>query len=259
MFRKRLLLFLTLVAFCVVLMTAQAKLGPLNPLSFISYPLNIMNRLMSDGIYWVKQPVDVLFTSARENKRLTSEIAELRMQLNRYKEIKAEYERYRTLLDLVERQPLTIAAARIISRSADQSIKAFVLDKGEEHGIRKDMIVITPVGLMGKIYHTWKDYSEVLLITDNSFSVSVRFQENRTEGIMTGTGRGCRLNYISNEEDVKEGDILVTSGLDQFFPQGIPVGRVKTVQKTTPELFQDIVVSPLVDISRAEEVLIIRR
>ena len=259
MFRKRFLLLLSLVALSVVLMTVQAKLGPINPLGFISYPLNTMNRLISDGIFWIKQPVHILLASARENKRLTGELAELRMQLNRYREIKAEHERYKTLLDLVERQPLAVGAARIISRSADQSIKAFVLDKGEKDGIEKDMIVITTGGLMGKIYRTWDGYSEVILITDNSFSVSVRFQEDRAEGIMTGTGRGCRLNYISNEVDVKEGDIVVTSGLDRFYPPGIPVGRVKAAQKTTPELFQDIVISPLVDISRAEEVVIIRR
>lgn len=259
MFRKRILLFIALVAFSVLLMTIQAKLGPINPLSFMSYPLNTMNRLIDDGIFWFKQPVRVLLASAKENKRLSREIAELRMQLNRYKEIKSEHERYRMLLDLMERQPLAVTAARIFSRSADQSIKAFVLDKGETAGIKKDMIVITPVGLVGKIYRTWDDYAEVLLITDNSFSVSVRFQEDRTEGIMTGTGRGCILNYISNEVDVKEGDILVTSGLDRFFPQGIPVGRVKTAAKTTPELFQDIVIDPLVDISRIEEVVVVRR
>jgi len=259
MFRQRLLLFFALVVFSVLLMTLQVRTGPLNPLGFVSYPLNAMNNLISNSLFWIKQPVRVLLASSKENKRLTKEINELKAELRRYKEMEAEYNRVMNLLGIVEEQPLSITAARIISRSPDQSIKAFVLDKGSANGVEKDMIVITPDGLAGKIYRVWPDYSEVLLVTDQSFSVSVRLQEQRSEGIMTGTGRGCRLNYISNDIDVQEGQVLVTSGLDRFFPKGIPVGRIKSVTKTTPELFQDIVVTALVDISRVEEVVIIKR
>jgi rod shape-determining protein MreC len=260
MLRKRLLIFISLVVFSIFLMTVQVKLGPFNPLSFLAYPLNSMNSFINSVIVHVTEPVTVIRAAAGENERLEKEIDELKIQLQEFKEIKAENERYRNLLALKEHDPLVVAAASVISRGMDQSVRSLILDKGSDDGIDKEMIATTPDGLAGKIIRVWPQYAEMLLITDSSFSVSVRIEENRLEGILTGDGRGgCRLNYITNEEEVKEGDRLITSGLDRFYPAGVPAGKVRIVQKTTPELFQSITVTPSVNTSRLEEVMITHR
>ncbi|MGE5893308.1 MAG: rod shape-determining protein MreC [bacterium] len=240
-------------------MTIQVKVGALHPLGFLSYPLNFSNRFIRNAFVSMQEPLHTIKAAAGENARLREENATLKLQLREFNEMKAENERYRILFSFSKQLPLFTRAASVISWGADPSMKTLIIDKGSSHGIEKDMIVTTIDGLAGKIMRTWPSYSEMLLINDSSFSVSVRLVESRVEGILTGNGRDCRLNYVSNEVEAKEGDTLITSGLDKFFPPGIPVGKVKAAWKTAPELFQSIIVSPMVDTSRLEEVAIIRR
>lgn len=260
MYVKRLYLFFLLLTLSLLLMTAQVKIGPINPFDFLSYHLNTINDLLHQTLSLIKTPVRAIKAVTRENERLKREVAELKLRLRDYGEIKRENERLKELVGLKTEEPRYIAAAGIINRGYDRWSKTVIADKGADDGIRKDMIGISPEGLAGKIVRIWPSYSEVLLITDSSFSVSVRLQDSRVEGILTGSGGGyCMLNYVSNEIDVKAGDVLVTSGLDLLFPKGVPVGKVKSARKTSPELFQYIEVAPFIETKRLEEVTIIRK
>ena len=147
----------------------------------------------------------------------------------------------------------------MLSRGTDQWSHTLVLDKGEKDGVSKDMSAITPKGFAGKIFNVTESYSNLLLLTDINFSAAVRLQESRKEGIVSGTGtRKLVLKYIPYEEEVKVGDIIITSGLDQLFPPGIPVGFISRIDKQGTGHFQDIEVTPYVDDSKMEEVLIIK-
>ena len=95
---------------------------------------------------------------------------------------------------------------------------------------------------------------------DINFSAAARLQESRTEGVISGTGfRKCQMKYVPYEEKVKKGDIVITSGLDELFPPGIPIGYVSDVNNKVVGFFQDVQVQPFVDGSKIEAVVIIKR
>ena len=115
-------------------------------------------------------------------------------------------------------------------------------------------------GLVGKVTDVSRHYSYLLLTVDINFSAAARLQESRTEGVISGTGfRKCRLRYVPHEEKVKKGDVVITSGLDALFPQGIPIGYVSDVDNKVSGFFQNIEVQPFVDTSKIEAVMIIQR
>jgi len=194
-----------------------------------------------------------------DNALLRKRIDELLLERAKYQEAVLENKRLKELLKLLESRQQYIAAARVLSRGTDQWSHTLVLDKGQKDGVSKDMSAITPKGFAGKTFNVTGSYSKLLLLTDINFSAAVRLQESRKEGVISGTGtRKVILKYIPYEDELKVGDIVITSGLDQLFPPGIPVGFVSKIDKQGTAHFQYIEVTPYVDDSKMEEVLIIK-
>lgn len=223
-------------------------------------PITKFHDVLSSLKESLKSPFRKMFLREEENIRLKAEIDRLLIEKQRYKEVILENRRLRELLSLKERTSNYVTTAQIIARGPDQWSNTFVIDKGLFSGVKKDMIAITSKGLVGKISEVFDSYSHLLLLTDINFSVAVRLQKSRLEGIVSGTGlRKCQLKYIPYDEDIKGGEILITSGLDFLFPEGIPVGYISKFDKTGSGLFQSIEVTPFVDNRRIEEVVIITR
>ncbi len=193
-----------------------------------------------------------------ENKRLRREIEFLRGQNNRLREVATASERLETLLGFKkERWPIAVAA-RIIGRDSTNWYRGILLDRGERDGIQSDMGVITPAGLVGRVVKTTAGSSVVLQVNDPNTAVTALIQRTRDEGMVTGTPRGrLRMKYIPLLSTVREGDLVVTSGLVGQFPKGLMIGVVKRIEKTTDDLFQSAELAPAVDFSKLEEVLVI--
>jgi rod shape-determining protein MreC len=171
-----------------------------------------------------------------------------------------ENERLEGILNLKEQHSEFIAAARVVSRGSDRWSSVFVIDKGSDQMVEKDMVVITPHGLLGKVMETAPEYSKVLLIDDAHFSVAVRLQKQRTEAVLSGNGRGrCLLKYVVKDISPEVNETVVTSGLDDLFPPGIVVGYIADIATREESLFHEIEVVPFVDTSKVEEVIIIKR
>jgi rod shape-determining protein MreC len=257
--KKRLLLLLFIIL-SLGLMTYQSKKEHILPLRFLNNTLNGFHAIVNSVKDSATSPFKKMLIREEENTRLKAELKRLLEEQQKYQEVLLENRRLRELLSLKEKEHGYVTAARIIARGADQWAKTFVLDKGLSDGVTKDMTAITPKGLVGKISGVSNSYSSLLLLTDLNFSTAVRLQESRREGIISGTGlRKCQLKYIPNEEEVKVGDIVITSGLDSLFPQGIPVGYISRIDKKGSGLFQNIEVTPLEDNAEIEEVAIIKR
>jgi rod shape-determining protein MreC len=257
--KKRLLLLLFIIL-SLGLMTYQSKKEHILPLRFLNNTLNGFHAIVNSVKDSATSPFKKMLIREKENTRLKAELKRLLEEQQKYQEVLLENRRLRELLSLKEKEHGYVTAARIIARGADQWAKTFVLDKGLSDGVTKDMTAITPKGLVGKISGVSNSYSSLLLLTDLNFSTAVRLQESRREGIISGTGlRKCQLKYIPNEEEVKVGDIVITSGLDSLFPQGIPVGYISRIDKKGSGLFQNIEVTPLEDNAEIEEVAIIKR
>jgi rod shape-determining protein MreC len=136
----------------------------------------------------------------------------------------------------------------------------YVIDKGTDDLVEKDMAVVTQEGLLGKVQEAYGTYSVVLLIDDARFSAAVKLQSMRTEAVLSGTGLNqCEVKYVAADTDVRAGEALVTSGLDGLFPPGIPAAFITEVETTEGALFHRIKAVPLIDTRKVEEVLIIKR
>ena len=195
-----------------------------------------------------------------ENTRLKAELSGLLKEQQSGGKRFSKTRRLRELLSLKEKERGYVTTARVIARSMEQWSNTVVLDKGLSDGIEKDMIAVTDKGLVGKISGVSQSYSYLLLLSDINFSAAARLQNSRTEGVISGTGfRKCQLKYVPYEEEVKKGDIVITSGLDLLFPPGIPIGYVSKVNKKDIGMFQDIEVIPFADDAKIEFVAIIRR
>lgn len=220
----------------------------------LSYPYDVLNNLTSR----ISTNSKDHWNTFEENKRLKKDLTAALLEKQRCVEVLHENKRLKELLSLKEHSPKYAASAKVIARGYDKLIHTMILDKGKSSGIKKDMAVITTKGLVGKIYSVKDEFSEVLLLRDPNFSVAVRLQNSRREGIVSGTGyRNCLLKYIPPEEEVEKGEPAVTSGLDGIFPPGLPVGIVSHIRKEGIEFFQDIKVLPFQDDTTLEEVVIL--
>lgn len=252
--KKRLVIILTAILLPFGLMTYQYGVGGSLNLRFISYPLNLINSLTAGLFQNVRDYLNVY----EENQKLKEQIRTLMVERQIYAEVLQENKRLREIVDFKVHELKVIAIARVIGRGYDRALEILTIDRGLANGIKKGMAVITTKGLLGKIHRVYEDYADVLLLRDPNFSVSVRVQDNRVEGILSGTGyRYALLNYIPPEEKVEQGDMIVSSGLDGLFPAGIPIGVVDSVNRDKVEFFQYIKVIPFQQDSKADEVMVV--
>jgi rod shape-determining protein MreC len=254
--KKRFIIFISLFSFALTLMSYQhgRQSSLFSPV--LSYPYDMLNRFTSSVTATLHDAKDTF----EDNKRLKKEVTQLLLERQQYREVIQENRRLKELLALKEHETHAVAAAKVIARGYDRLQNTVILDKGKKSGIEKGMAVITTKGLVGKIYSVRDDFSEVLLIRDSNFSVAVRLQNSRREGIVSGSGYSyCLLKYVAPEETIERGEAVITSGFDGIFPEGIPVGVVSTVKKEGIEFFQYIEVMPFQASEKAEEVLVLKR
>lgn len=223
----------------------------------LSFPkLNIAQFL--SPIFYIKNIFKDLFVLKDENENLKKQLIELTLQQKSYHALIEENKRLKYLLGLKESNKDVIAVANVVSKGSNKFLKTIWIDKGSNHGIKKGYPVVTHNGLVGKVISVKSDYSEIILITDPNFSVAVRIDRNRVEGILSGKGKNCIIKYVPLEEEILTGDRLITSGLDEVFPEGILVGTVKSIDKKKG-LFQLIEVIPMQPENKIEEVAVIKK
>src|SRR5580692_2324530 len=199
-----------------------------------------------------------LQNTSRENERLRHENDTLKLELNQLQSKAAEADRLATLLTFRQaHQSIAMVAARVIGTSADTASETVYLDRGERDGIRRNMGVITPDGVVGKVIESYRDTSQVLLLTDKDSGVGAMLVESRIQKPVGGTCESLLImKYISNEDSsVNPGDRIVTSGMDRIFPPDLPVGTIADI-KPGPT-FKQIRVKPAASLERLEEVFVL--
>ena len=193
-----------------------------------------------------------------DNKNLKNKINELKAALILYQDGYLEAQRLRKLLDLRDDYNYHFISARVIDREQAALSKTILINKGSVHGLKTGMPVIAPPGLIGRLVDVSWHVSKVLLFIDENSNVGAIVQRTRTQGVISGAGpRGLILKYISKTQDVKEGDVIVSSGMGGVFPKGLLIGQVSHVDRQDASLFLKINVTPFVDFSKLEEILIL--
>ena len=194
-----------------------------------------------------------------ENRELKAQIEQMRIEQVRLTEDATQAHRLQSLLSFKEQYIQKTVAAQVIGSSGSDLSRVIYIDKGEEDGLKRDMAVITADGIVGKVLQVYKTprVSQVLLINDQSSGVGAILEKTRLQGVLRGTANGeVVLERVMSDEQVGVGDTLLTSGGDQIFPKGLPVGTVTHVGNGK-DLFLNIKVRPAADLSKLEEVLVL--
>jgi rod shape-determining protein MreC len=253
-------LYLAVALLSAILMTFQGSHGPLRPFAAFARGINSINSTITFTFSSLSSTLSAISAEKKETKRLDAEVRDLKIKLMDRNELLKENLRLREMLAFKISEPRQVAIATVISRSSLRWSSSLIIDKGKVDGVKKDMAVITPDGLVGKIHDARPYYSIVLLITDLRFSAAVRIHETREEAILSGLGSGgVELKYLDRRAVAKEGHTVLTSGLDALFPHGVPVAKVKALSGGDKELFYIAKLQPLAQMDKLEEVIVIER
>jgi rod shape-determining protein MreC len=192
-----------------------------------------------------------------ENARLQKELDELRMRNRELESQAAEGQRLANLLNFRNAHPeASMLAAEVIGASADPTSHTLFINRGERDHVHRNLAVITPEGVVGKIVEVFPTSSQVLLINDKESGVGALFAGTRTHGVVKGSGDpNPRMDYIVNDEKVQVGDKILTSGEDHIFPKDLPIGKVESAKAAAP--FQVISIDPAARLDRLEDVLVL--
>lgn len=259
--RRVLLVLFALLLSSLFLLPKQSR----GFLQALATPLGQMLALPLEGLAAVDRSVGDLweeYIAVRkirdDNRVLRKELRALRAQNAELRERASASDRLAVLLELKERQFPQTVAAQVLGRDTSNWYRALILDKGARDGVREEMGVIAPGGVVGRVVKTTASSALVLLVTDPSNAIAAVIQRTRDEGIVEGTAQGlARIKYVPLLARVQPGDRVVTSGLTGVFPKGLAIGAITGIEKAEGDLFQSATITPEVDFSRLEEVLVL--
>ena len=194
----------------------------------------------------------------KNNRQLQMENTELRAQLGMLTELKLENQRLNQLLNFKENTKMDLLTAKVIGKDLLIDHNTLTINRGTVHGVKEFMAVITIAGVVGYVIQPQTYTSQILLLTDRYASIDAIVQRSRARGIIEGLNKNtCRLSYLQREDDVSEGDRIVTSGLNNIFPKGFTIGTVATVTKSRFDISQEVTVVPAVNPFTLEEVFVV--
>jgi len=158
-----------------------------------------------------------------------------------------------------QQEPVAIVGmgCRFPGGAASPEFRTITIDKGTDDGLRTDMAVIAPAGVVGRVVMPSGRAAKVQLLVDRNAAAGALVERSRAQGVVKGVGEmRLELEFVSEAADVAVGDLVVTSGIEGIFPKGFTIGRVDTVEKSGPA-YKRITVMPAVDFSALEEVLVV--
>jgi rod shape-determining protein MreC len=210
------------------------------------------------GVYGVWDGYIALIHVRKDNERLVAENDRLKMQLRSNDEALKEAERLRQLYGLSDTEIGKFILARVIGRDPSLSLQTLTIDRGLASGVKMNASVITLDGaVVGRVMSVGNLSAVIQLITDAQSEIAGMLKDTRVQAVFKGTGgRDLELDYIDNDNDIVEGNELITSGLDRIHPKGLPIAKITSVGPRR-SLFKVVLARPAADLRRLEEVLII--
>ena len=194
----------------------------------------------------------------RENDALKHELQILQVRLQEERAQAQRTDSLRQLLELRERADLDTTAAEVIAAAASPDFRTVTIDKGTGEGLKTDMAVISPAGVVGRVILPSGRAAKVQLLIDRNAAAGALIERTRVQGVVEGFGDGSlRMEYVPGTADVKPGDLVVTSGIDGIYPKGFVIGTIEQVERGSGG-YHLITVRPAVDFTRLEEVLVVR-
>jgi len=195
----------------------------------------------------------------RQNAELQRQLEEYKQREVHFQEAEQALTRLETLLDLKRQVALPVIGARVIAYDPTLWSRSAIINQGKAQGVKEGLPVLAPQGIVGRIVGVYPEYSKVMLIVDRKSSADAMVQRTRIRGMLKGKGGNrCSLEFVPKSADVQVGDLVLASGLVGLYPKGLVLGKVTAANKKNPGVFQEIEVSPNVDLSTLEEVLVVK-
>ncbi len=199
-----------------------------------------------------------LINIKKESLQLKANNRELQTRMEFLTELQKENTRLNQLLDFKSQTKMDLVAAKVTSKDLVSDHNTLQINKGSTHGLKAGQAVITVGGAVGYILKPHSFTSQVLLVTDRYAVIDGIVARSRARGIVEGKdGSSCTLRYVEKSEDVVVGDLIVTSGLDNIFPKGLPVAVVENVENKNFAVSLKVELKPAVDPDKIEEVFVV--
>lgn len=259
-------IFLLSVAFCgMIIYSLQSDANGIS--SSVSTVVSPLQKIVYNINSRVKETVDFFLNFSEvklENEELKKKNTKLANELIEYESLKDEVERLREALNFTEsKNNYKYVGVNIIGYSGNSLSDGYIIDKGSNDGIDKNMVVVSSKGLVGKVTKVSSNFAIVQSILNENIAVAVMDQQTReATGVLQGLSdkKDNNMPVVYNlpiNSDVKEGDIIITSGLGKIYPKEIPVGTVVSVEEDNVKVMKSAVVEPFVNFNELEELFVV--
>ena len=258
------MLFGALMIAQVLLVSAQvqSKSG-VKVLTLVTFEVfSRIERATSGGVSGVRNVWDSYFALRgvrAENEELRRQLAQLQVKLQEEHALAARSQRLQALMDLQSSSGLPTLAAEVIGGNPNPGLKTVTIGRGSADGVHTDMAVVSPTGVVGRIIGQPATHAaRVQLLIDRNAAAGALVERSRAGGMVVGTDADppLRMELVANLADVKDGDDVVSSGVDGIYPKGFLIGRVERSERGNG-LYRKITIRPAVDFSSIEEVLVV--
>ena len=254
------------VAFCgMIIYSLQSDANGIS--SSVSTVVSPLQKIVYNINSRVKETVDFFLNFSEvklENEELKKKNTKLANELIEYESLKDEVERLREALNFTEsKNNYKYVGVNIIGYSGNSLSDGYIIDKGSNDGIDKNMVVVSSKGLVGKVTKVASNFAIVQSILNENIAVAVMDQQTReATGVLQGLSdkKDINMTVVYNlpiSSDVKEGDIIITSGLGKIYPKEIPVGTVVSVEEDNVRVMKSAVVEPFVNFNEVEELFVV--
>jgi len=229
-------------------------------LSVVVYPIQTIASLPSDMGGWMSDFFQDRKALREKNTQLEAINLVNSIRLQTLQDLERENMRLRELLGSSFRLQERVKVAEVLSIDLDPFAQRLVIDKGSRYGVFVGQPVLDATGVMGQVVKVSQISSHVVLLTNPSHALPVQVNRNGVRAIVTGRGLGepLQLEHVPHNADIREGDLLVTSGLGGRFPVGYPVGKVISVKLMQGQAFTDILIEPAAKLASSREVLLVQ-
>ncbi len=222
-------------------------------------PLQTLALAPRDTLYAVGGYFSSLNQLQKENEQLRQQqvVSGLVLQQGRY--LEAENAWLRQLLGASQQMPVPSVLGQVLYDTRDAFERKLVLDRGQQHGVRRGQPVIDDQGVIGQISRVFPFTSEVTLLTDKNQAIAVQVLRSGVRSVIYGRGQPdvLDLRFVTTNADIRRGDVLMTSGIDGVYPGGLAVAMVTEIELKSGDSFAQITCRPVAGISRHQQLLIL--
>jgi rod shape-determining protein MreC len=222
-----------------------------------AYPIQVVIGLPGRLRSSTAELVQTRASLRTENEALRERERELSMKTMRFEALERENAQLRGLGAGLPPLVLRTLLADVVNADLGRLRQRVIIDKGERDGLFRSQAMVDTTGLVGQLVRVGPWSAEVMLITDPEAAVPVEVVRSGVRSIAVGTGNAGELElpYLPATADIKEGDVLVTSGLGEIFPAGLPVGEVTARQRDPDELLARVTAKPRAQLDRSRQLL----